>query len=85
MCRWLLLFQEYHFEVIVKPRRLNVGPDHLSRLEIGEEPTNIEDNIFDTQLFAIKIADDKFKEIFKFLAIGMALAEYIMQQKEELW
>ena len=25
--RWLLLFQEYEFEVIVKPRRLNVGPD----------------------------------------------------------
>lgn len=25
-CRWLLLFQEYHFEVIVNPRQLNVSP-----------------------------------------------------------
>lgn len=29
---WMLflLFQEYDFEVIVKPRRLNIGLDHLS-------------------------------------------------------
>ena len=31
--RWLLLFQEYDFEIIVKTRRLNAGLDHLSRLE----------------------------------------------------
>lgn len=30
--RWLLLFQEYDFEVVVKPERLNVRHDHLSRL-----------------------------------------------------
>ena len=29
ICRWLLLFQEFDFEVIVKPGRLNVGPNHL--------------------------------------------------------
>ena len=41
--RWLLLFQEFNFEVIVKLGRLNAGPDHLSRIEIGEEPSNKED------------------------------------------
>jgi hypothetical protein len=30
ICRWLLLFQEYDFEVVVKPGKLNAGPDHLS-------------------------------------------------------
>lgn len=30
ICRWLLLFQEYDFEVIMKSGRLNEGPDHLS-------------------------------------------------------
>jgi len=30
ICRWLLLIQEYDFEVIVKLGRLNAGPDHLS-------------------------------------------------------
>jgi hypothetical protein len=33
--RWLLLFHEFSFEVIVKPRICNVGPNHLSRLELG--------------------------------------------------
>ena len=45
--RWLLLFQEFDFEVIVKPGRLNVGPNHLSRIESGEDPTNLEDNFPD--------------------------------------
>ena len=43
ICRWLLLFQEYDFEIIVKPGRLNVGPDNLSKLESGEEPISLED------------------------------------------
>jgi hypothetical protein len=40
ICRWLLLFQEFDFEVIVKPGKLNAGPDHLSRVTNGEEPMN---------------------------------------------
>jgi hypothetical protein len=47
ICRWLLLFQEYDFEIVVKPGRMNKGPDHLSRLEHGEEPTSLEDTLLD--------------------------------------
>ena len=47
--RWLLLFQEYDFEIIVKPRRLNAGPDHLSWIDSREEPSNFPD----VQLFSI--------------------------------
>ena len=61
-CRWLLLFQEFDFEVIVEPGWLNVGPDPLSRIESGEEPTNLEDNFLDTQLFAVDMFDDQNKE-----------------------
>jgi hypothetical protein len=50
--RWLLLFQEFYFEVIVKLGKLNVGHDHLSRITNGEEPTNFEDNFLDAQLFS---------------------------------
>ena len=28
ICRRLLLFQEFEFEVVVRPGKLNVGPDH---------------------------------------------------------
>jgi hypothetical protein len=53
ICRWLLLFQEYEFEIIVKPGRLNAGPDHLSRLASGEELISLEDCLPDAQLFSI--------------------------------
>ena len=82
--RWLLLFQEYDFEIIVKPGRLNAGPDHLSRIEIGEEPTNLEEGLLDAQLFTIKVVDAHFTDIIQFLTTGVATAEYSVQQKKEL-
>ena len=36
ICWWLLLFQEFDFEVIVKLGQLNVGPDHLLRIDSWE-------------------------------------------------
>ena len=48
ICIWLLLFQEYDFEVIVKLGRLNAGPNHLSCIETGEEPTNLEEGLPNT-------------------------------------
>jgi hypothetical protein len=76
ICRWLLLFQEYDFEIVVKPGRMNKGPNHLSRLEHGEEPTSLEDTLLDAQLLAIRRVDDHFAEIVQFLSIGMAPSEY---------
>ena len=57
ICRWLLLFQEFDFEIIVNLGLLNVGPDHLSRIESGEKPNNLEDNLPYAQLFAIDFVD----------------------------
>ena len=73
ICQWLLLFQEFDFEVIVKPGRLNVGPDHLWRIESGEEPTILEDNLPDAQLFAVTMMEDYNKEfnvVIQFLSTG---------------
>jgi hypothetical protein len=63
ICKWLLLFQEHEFEIIVKPGRMNKGLDHLSRLEHGEDPTSLEDALSDAQLLAIRKIDDHFIEI----------------------
>jgi len=84
ICRWLLLFQEYDFEVVVKPRWLNVGPDHLSRTEIGEEPTNLEEWLPDAHLFTVCVVDGNFEDIIHFLTIGFAQEGYSVQQKNEL-
>ena len=68
----------------MKPGRLNAGPDHLSKIEIGEEPTNLEDNLLDAQLFSIQIADDYFRDIIEFLMTGTVPAEFTTQQKKQL-
>jgi hypothetical protein len=84
ICIWLLLFQEYDFEIIVKPGRMNKVHDHLSRLEHGEEPTSLEDTLPDAQLLAIRKIDDHFTDIVEFLSTGMAPSEYTIPQKKQL-
>jgi hypothetical protein len=84
ICRWLLLFQEYDFEIVVKPGRMNKGPDHLSRLEHGEEPTSLEDSLPNAQFLAIINFDDHFVEIVQLLSTGMAPREYTVIQKKQL-
>jgi len=63
ICRWILLFQEYDFDIVVKPRRMTKGPNHLSRLEHGEKPTSLEDTLPDAQLLAIRKINDHLAEI----------------------
>jgi hypothetical protein len=84
ICRWLLLFQEFDFEVVVKPGRLNAGPDHLSRITNGEEPSNLEDHFLDAQLFSVQIIDEYFVDIIEFLSIGFSPKEYNTMQKKNL-
>ena len=43
----MFLFQDFGFEIIVKPGKLNASPDHLSRLGTREEPVNLDDNFLD--------------------------------------
>ena len=72
ICRWIILFKEFEFEVIVKPGKLNVGPDHLSRIDTGEEPIGVEDDLLDTHLFRIEFVLIELEEIAQFLENGQA-------------
>ena len=75
----MLLFQEYDFESIVKLGRLNSRPDHLSHIETGEEPTNLEEGLPDAQLFAVHVADKHFADIIHFLMMGTCPEGYTSQ------
>jgi hypothetical protein len=66
------LFQEFDFKVIVKPEKLNAGPDHLSRVTNGEEPTNLEDNFPGAHLFSVQVADEYFANIIRYLSTGVS-------------
>ena len=63
---------------------MNAGPDHLSRLESGEERTDLEDSLPDAQLLSIQIADEYFADIIEFLTTGNAPAEYSEKQRKQL-
>ena len=82
--QWILLFQEFTFEIIVKPGWLNLGSDHLSIIESGEEPTSLEDNLSNAQLFAITMFDDQYKYIIHFMSTGFAQIEFTTTQKKQL-
>jgi hypothetical protein len=61
---------------------MNKGPDHLSRLEHGEEYAILENTLLDVKLLAIRKVDDHFTEIVQFLSIGMASREYTVIQNK---
>lgn len=68
ICRWFFLFQEYDFKVIVKPRHLNVGLDHLLHIENGDEPTSLEEGCPDAHLFMVHVANGHFTYIIHFFS-----------------
>ena len=61
-----------------------MGPDHLSRLESGEEPTKLDEGLPDAQLFSIQMVDDYFQDIVQYLATGLVPLEMTTQQKKQL-
>jgi hypothetical protein len=50
----------------------------------GEEPSNLEDNFPDAQLFSIQIVDEYFDDIIEFLSTGFAPREFTTAQKKNL-
>ena len=68
----------------MKPGRLNVGTDHLSWIESGEEPTILEDNLPDAQVFSIYVVDKQFDAIIHLLNTGYAPEDYSTWQKKQL-
>jgi hypothetical protein len=63
ICRWFLLFQDFSFELIVKPGKLNVGLDHLSRLELGESGRDVDDQLRYEDIFKVEAIIDYFYDI----------------------
>jgi hypothetical protein len=76
------LFQEYDFEIIVNLGKLNVGPDHLSRILSGEDAGNINDSLLNAHLFTVQMVFDYFKDIMKLLSTGMDPLDMKVAQKK---
>ena len=61
-----------------------MGPDHLSRLEMGEEAIGIEDELPDAHLFRIEVVPQELANIAQFLEEGKAPEELSERQKKIL-
>jgi hypothetical protein len=70
--------------VIVKPGRLNSGPDHLSLILIGEDAGNLDDSLPNVHLFTVHMVDDYFTDIVQFLSIGVAPSKFTTAQKKQI-
>ena len=81
ICRWLLLFQEFTFEVIFKPRRLHVGPDHLSWLETGDNEGSLDAQLPDADIFWVEAILDYLADITTYLTMGQCPQHYTLIQK----
>ena len=57
-----------------------MGPNHLLRIESGEEPTSLEDNLPNAQLFVITTFDDQYKDIIYFLSTGFVPTKFTKTQ-----
>lgn len=81
ICRWLLLFKEFSFEVVVKPGKHKFGSDHLSRLESGESAGPVDDQLLDAELLKIEAVPDYLEDIALFFTTGMAPDNFTAAQK----
>ncbi|MCO5574484.1 hypothetical protein L7F22_028269 [Adiantum nelumboides] len=50
----MLLLQEFEFVIIHTPGKEHAVADYLSRLETGESPTGVDDQLLDANLFSIQ-------------------------------
>jgi hypothetical protein len=83
VCIWLFFFQEFSFEVIFKPGKSNVSPDHLSQLELGESGRVVDDHIH-ANLFIIQSIHNYLTDITLFLTTITMPEGYFVTQKRHL-
>ena len=68
----------------MKSEHLNAVPNYLSRIETGEELTNIEDGLPDAILFRVGMVDGYYEKIVQLLATRTTLEGLTTNQKKHL-
>jgi hypothetical protein len=75
---WLLLFQEFDFEIVVKPGKHNAGSDHLSHIETREFANSLDKEILDAKIFYIEAIPYQIAEIYALFISQQAPREYTL-------
>ena len=84
MWRWLLLFQEFNFDIILRAGRHHVMADHMSRIESGEQPSGINYDFPDAPLFSVDADPSWYGDILFLLSSGQYPSNINLHQKRRL-
>lgn len=75
ICCWILIFQEFEFEVIIKIGKQNFSHDYLSHLQFREAGGSLDDGLLDTHLFKVDVIVDQFVDIVIYLMTDRELKD----------
>ncbi|XP_052486215.1 uncharacterized protein LOC128041001 [Gossypium raimondii] len=84
LIRWILLLQEFDFEIRDKKRCENLVADHLSRLSILADDTPLKDNFPDENLFSANAVHPWYADIVNYLVRGTIPSELPRSRKDKI-
>ncbi|XP_040956132.1 uncharacterized protein [Gossypium hirsutum] len=84
LIRWILLLQEFDFEIRDKKRCENLVADHLSRLPIPVDDTPLKDNFPDENLFSANAVHPWYADIVNYLVTGTIPSELPRSKKDKI-
>ena len=73
ICRWLLLFQEFEFEILARSCKSNVGLNHLYCIETGEESVGLYYKLLGAHLFRVETMQTELIDITKCVHEGQSM------------
>ena len=84
IARWVLLLQEFDFDVDVRLGKKHANADFLSRLSKEVDPTSIDDSLLDAHLFNVDVIPIEYADVLYYLKNNTFPLEYIDKQKQQL-
>ena len=84
IARWVLLLQEFDFDVDVRPGKKHANVDFLLRLRKEVNPTSIDDSLLDPHLFNVDIIPVEYAYVLYYLKNNTFPLEYIDKQEQQL-
>ncbi|XP_073290139.1 uncharacterized protein [Primulina huaijiensis] len=87
LIRWILLLQEFDFEVKDKKGSENQVADHLSRLKLEEKKKEraLQETFPDEELFEVNVVLPWFADIANFISCGTLPPDLIHHQKKKFF